>query len=153
MNTHVFPEGNAFSLRLVGRVVLKNGSAKLSTARSEGSDKRGEVGGRARRGSGRSIEPAHFSGESGGRGRGRVADENTGARIDINFASRELRGEIREEGKEFIRARRRVTYVVKIVCSARRCVATGHEEICKVKERNCGIKGDFRDETVVGSAE
>ena len=49
-----------------------------------------------RRSSGRPIEPAHFSGESGRRGRGRVADENTGARVDINFASRELRGEIRK---------------------------------------------------------
>ena len=68
MNTHVFPEGNAFSLRLVGRVVLKNGSAELSTARSEGSDKRGEVNGRARRESGRPVEPAHFSREGRGAG-------------------------------------------------------------------------------------
>ena len=96
MNTHAWPKGNAFSLRLVRRAVLKNWSTELSTSRSEGSGKRGEVSGRARWDSGRPVEPAHFSRKGRGRVRGRVTDENTGTRININFASREIRREIRE---------------------------------------------------------
>ena len=96
MNTHVRSKGNAFALRLVWCVVLKNWSTKLSTTRSEGSGKRGKMSGRARWDGRGPVEPAHFRREGRGRNRRWVTDEDTGARVNINFTRREIRREIRK---------------------------------------------------------